>query len=209
MQELSTDTAQEKRSPNIEEAHEISRDFNLPEESFNVTCEERTPTEVETKVTTRDVETPRKLAEPTEEASPRDHTDREIKGEQEAPPALVSLSELMQDSKEETKPKAENLSEETEVPKRSKDTENEKPKTDEEKDEDEEEHEEDEEHEESEHPDAPILVQSSKDIDAKVSRKKSHGLFSGVGSKVKHSISKVKKAITGKSTHSKTQHSSS
>ncbi|MFQ6662947.1 hypothetical protein Gotur_030630 [Gossypium turneri] len=33
--------------------------------------------------------------------------------------------------------------------------------------------------------------------------KKSHNILSGVGSKVKHSISKMKKAITGKSSHSK------
>lgn len=209
MQELTMDTAQEKRSFHIQETHEINQEFKQPKENFSVACEQKTPTEVETVVTTIDVETPTKLAEPTEEASPRDHTDREIKGEKEAQTALISLSELMQDSKEVTKPDAENLSEETEEPKRSKDTDNEKARTDEEKGDDEEEHEGEEEHEESEHPDAPILVQSSKDIDAKASRKKSHGLFSGVGSKVKHSISKVKKAITGKSTHSKTQPSSS
>lgn len=38
----------------------------------------------------------------------------------------------------------------------------------------------------------------------KTSRKKSHNILSGVGSKVKHSIAKVKKAITGKSSHPKT-----
>lgn len=53
--------------------------------------------------------------------------------------------------------------------------------------------------------DALVLVESSKDIDVKAHHKKSHNILSGVGSKVKHSLSKVKKAITGKSSHSKTQ----
>ncbi|KAL5718185.1 hypothetical protein ACHQM5_011117 [Ranunculus cassubicifolius] len=47
--------------------------------------------------------------------------------------------------------------------------------------------------------DAPVMVEASKDIDMKTTPKKSHGILHGVGSKVKHSISKVKKAITGKS----------
>ncbi|KAF7130071.1 hypothetical protein RHSIM_Rhsim10G0017100 [Rhododendron simsii] len=38
----------------------------------------------------------------------------------------------------------------------------------------------------------------------KSSQKKSQGILSGVGSKVKHSIAKVKKVITGKSSHPKT-----
>ncbi|KAI4350648.1 hypothetical protein L6164_005083 [Bauhinia variegata] len=48
-------------------------------------------------------------------------------------------------------------------------------------------------------------VSGSKDTDVKVAHKKSHSILSGVGSKVKHSISKVKKAITGKSSHPKSQ----
>lgn len=52
--------------------------------------------------------------------------------------------------------------------------------------------------------DAPVMVEASKDADAKVPHKKSHNILSGVGSKVKRSISKVKKAITGKSSHPKT-----
>jgi len=52
--------------------------------------------------------------------------------------------------------------------------------------------------------DAPVMVEASKDIDVKVAHKKSHSILSGVGSKVKHSISKVKKALTGKSSHPKT-----
>ncbi|KAI7734396.1 hypothetical protein M8C21_024549, partial [Ambrosia artemisiifolia] len=46
--------------------------------------------------------------------------------------------------------------------------------------------------------DAPVMVEASKDMEVKA-HKKSHNILSGVGSKVKHSIAKVKKAITGKS----------
>lgn len=51
--------------------------------------------------------------------------------------------------------------------------------------------------------DHPVAVGASRDIDVKASPKKSHGILSGVGSKVKHSISKVKRVITGKSSHPK------
>ncbi|KAG1366265.1 hypothetical protein COCNU_13G000550 [Cocos nucifera] len=57
--------------------------------------------------------------------------------------------------------------------------------------------------EESGH-DAAIVVEA-RNADVKPAHKKSHNILSGVGSKVKHSIAKVKKAITGKSSHSKTQ----
>ncbi|KAI9075572.1 hypothetical protein K1719_042478 [Acacia pycnantha] len=49
-----------------------------------------------------------------------------------------------------------------------------------------------------------VMVEIPKDAEEKVKHKKSHNILSGVGSKVKHSISKVKKAITGKSSHPKT-----
>ncbi|PON41574.1 hypothetical protein PanWU01x14_288460 [Parasponia andersonii] len=126
-------------------------------------------------------------------------------------PAMPSLSDLMQSSTEEKTQVAEHTTKEEE-PKSSKEAEHSpthEGKADEEEHEEEEhEHEHEDEDEDEDHPDTPILVQASKDIDAKATRKKSHGIFSGVGSKVKHSISKVKKAITGKSSHSKTQPSS-
>ncbi|XP_073278537.1 uncharacterized protein [Primulina huaijiensis] len=50
--------------------------------------------------------------------------------------------------------------------------------------------------------DAPVMVGAA-DKDVKVAYKKSHNILSGVGSKVKHSISKVKKAITCRSPHPK------
>ncbi|KAL8043802.1 hypothetical protein ABFX02_08G008200 [Erythranthe guttata] len=72
-------------------------------------------------------------------------------------------------------------------------------KTDEEKDDEEE-------SSEQRRPDlgseAPVMVDMG-DADLKTPHKKSHNILSGVGSKVKHSIAKVKKAITGKSSHPK------
>ncbi|EYU44785.1 hypothetical protein MIMGU_mgv1a001189mg [Erythranthe guttata] len=49
---------------------------------------------------------------------------------------------------------------------------------------------------------APVMVDMG-DADLKTPHKKSHNILSGVGSKVKHSIAKVRKAITGKSSHPK------
>ncbi|KAI3831332.1 hypothetical protein MKX03_034118 [Papaver bracteatum] len=51
--------------------------------------------------------------------------------------------------------------------------------------------------------DAPVMVEASDDVDVKPAHKKSHNILSGVGSKVKHSIAKVKKVITGKSSSHK------
>ncbi|XVF16353.1 hypothetical protein REPUB_Repub10bG0024200 [Reevesia pubescens] len=72
-------------------------------------------------------------------------------------------------------------------------------KTDEEKDEEEEG---DEHNKTDSGSDAPVMVEVPRDTDTKP-HKKSHNILSNVGSKVKHSISKVRKAITGKSSHSK------
>ncbi|CAN6446510.1 unnamed protein product [Victoria cruziana] len=49
---------------------------------------------------------------------------------------------------------------------------------------------------------APVLEESSGTTDCKPAHKK-HNILSSVGSKVKHSIGKVKKAISGKSSHPK------
>ncbi|CAJ1783758.1 unnamed protein product [Sphenostylis stenocarpa] len=53
-----------------------------------------------------------------------------------------------------------------------------------------------------------VISRDSQDSATKVLHKKSNSILSGVGSKVKHSISKVKKVITGKSSHPKTPSSS-
>lgn len=50
---------------------------------------------------------------------------------------------------------------------------------------------------------AAVIVEA-REAELKPAHKKSHNILSGVGSKVKHSIAKVKKAITGKSSHHKT-----
>ncbi|XP_020099902.1 titin isoform X4 [Ananas comosus] len=50
---------------------------------------------------------------------------------------------------------------------------------------------------------AAVIVEA-RDVELKPTHKKSHNILSGVGSKVKHSLAKVKKAITGKSSHPKT-----
>ncbi|KAG9449772.1 hypothetical protein H6P81_009737 [Aristolochia fimbriata] len=52
--------------------------------------------------------------------------------------------------------------------------------------------------------DVPVIVEGSRETGPKPSAKKSHNILSGVGSKVKHSIAKVKKVITGKSSATKT-----
>ncbi|KAM6548689.1 hypothetical protein CsatB_020365 [Cannabis sativa] len=195
-------------------------------QSTHETCKDQTPKEADNaeikaaKITTSNKDSPPTLPELVEETSQRAESkdiktrnetwagDREIKDEQcgKEKEAVVSLSELIQSSTEENTQVVEHLSKEKEL-KSSKEVEH--SQIHEEDDEEEEE-----EHEDEDHPDAPILVQASKDIDAKAARKKSQGIFSGVGSKVKHSISKVKKVITGKSSHStttttKTQPSSS
>ncbi|XP_010251111.1 PREDICTED: trichohyalin-like isoform X5 [Nelumbo nucifera] len=72
-------------------------------------------------------------------------------------------------------------------------------KTDEEKDEEEE----DGDRKADSGSDAPVMVEALKDVNIKPTHKKSHNILSGVGSKVKHSIAKVKKVITGKSSHPK------
>ncbi|KAA8530199.1 hypothetical protein F0562_004908 [Nyssa sinensis] len=43
--------------------------------------------------------------------------------------------------------------------------------------------------------DAPVIVEASRDMDVKIAHKRSHNILSGVGSKVKHSIAKMKKVI--------------
>jgi hypothetical protein len=113
--------------------------------------------------------------------------------------AKTSLFDMMQSSTRERQVGGD-LTEERRV-------EGEKAKSYKEKEEEEEE-EEGEEHKKTDSgSDAPVMVEASRDIvEVKVASKKHYNILSGVGSKVKNSISKVKKAITGKSSHPK-QHS--
>jgi hypothetical protein len=123
-----------------------------------------------------------------------------IRGNDESMSAKTSLFDMMQSSTRERQVGGD-LTEERRV-------EGEKAKSDEEKEEEEEEEEEGEEHKKTDSgSDAPVMVEASRDIvEVKVASKKHYNILSGVGSKVKNSISKVKKAITGKSSHPK-QHS--
>lgn len=70
-------------------------------------------------------------------------------------------------------------------------------------DKDDDEDEEGEEHKKTDSSSDGVIVEASRDMDVKSPQKKHHGILSGVGTKVKNSISKVKKAITGKSSHTR------
>ncbi|KAK1575173.1 hypothetical protein Q3G72_003189 [Acer saccharum] len=116
--------------------------------------------------------------------------------------AKNSLSALLQTSKKETPQVAEHVTKERELTAspdklQTEEAENiqiREAKTGEEKDEEEE----GEEHKKTDlSSDALVVVDVPRDRDVKVAHNKSHGILSGIGSKVKHSISKVKKAITG------------
>ncbi|XP_038703738.1 titin isoform X2 [Tripterygium wilfordii] len=106
--------------------------------------------------------------------------------------ATISLPDL-QISKKEALQVAGHLTEEGGQVETKEEEQVEETKTDEEKDEE----------KRDSGPGSPIMVEASGDVDVKVTKKKSHNILSGIGSKVKHSISKVKKAITGKSSHPK------
>ncbi|KAF8037593.1 hypothetical protein BT93_B0467 [Corymbia citriodora subsp. variegata] len=113
--------------------------------------------------------------------------------------SVVSLTDLLNKIPEGNSPTTEPSSKERRPTDESDSVPHEEVKRDEDRDENEED-----EHERTEpESDAPVMVEASKDIEIKVLQKKSHNILSGVGSKFKHSISKVKKAITGKSSHSK------
>ncbi|XP_042969930.1 titin isoform X20 [Carya illinoinensis] len=118
--------------------------------------------------------------------------------------AKMSLSGLMQRSMKKKLQEAKNLTKEREPMPSKAEIQNEEAETTQ-IDKARADEEEGDEHKRSEpDSDAPVMVEASKDTYAKVPHKKSHNILSGVGSKVKHSLSKVKKAITGKSSHPKT-----
>ncbi|XP_019086790.1 PREDICTED: centromere-associated protein E-like [Camelina sativa] len=104
-------------------------------------------------------------------------------------PARKSLSDLIQKVKGTNK--TEDVTTEPHI--------EEKPKTVEEDENDNGDHEHDKDDKTS--PDSIVMVEAKDTVSIIKTHKKSHGLLSGVGSKVKHSISKVKKVLTGKSSH--------
>ncbi|KAG6421713.1 hypothetical protein SASPL_118270 [Salvia splendens] len=150
-----------------------------------------------------EVERPSKVEKEREECGNEERKDKQIEGKPESEETdKPSLSDLLQVSTRGTSEMEDHSPTEKEPTSHTEDmhaentgeVEYEHMKTDEEKDDEDESHE----------PkldlgsEAPVVVDTG-DTDMKVAHKKSHNILSGVGSKVKHSIAKVKKAITGKS----------
>ncbi|KAG5254523.1 microtubule-associated protein [Salix suchowensis] len=204
------------------EANETTQDIHQGERDSDSTSEKPVPVEAETQETTeRKKDAPQGLLqEPIVEATqgaevgesepgkatgivdaqgfePRAEIDeKNVRGNDESMSANISLFDMMQNSTRELQVKGD-LTEEKESNEETR-FEGEKTKSDEEKEEEGEEH---------KTTDSPVMVEASRDtVDVKVASKKHHSILSGVGSKVKQSISKVKKAITGKSSLPK-QHS--
>ncbi|CAI0456257.1 unnamed protein product [Linum tenue] len=136
-------------------------------------------------------------------------------------PAKVSLFDMMAKSTRERQVVLEPTEEKEPQPAVTRDetkaaeAEPEKAKSDNEKENDEERQEEEQDEGEDQHKndsgsDGMVIVEASKEAEVKVvttPQKKSHNILSEVGSKVKHSISKVRKVITGKSSHQSKQKS--
>ncbi|CAL1358121.1 unnamed protein product [Linum trigynum] len=136
-------------------------------------------------------------------------------------PAKVSLFDMMAKSTRERQVVLEPTEEKEPQPAVTRDetkaaeAEPEKAKSDNEKENYEERQEEEQDEGEDQHKndsgsDGMVIVEASKEAEVKVvttPQKKSHNILSEVGSKVKHSISKVRKVITGKSSHQSKQKS--
>ncbi|KAF3444607.1 hypothetical protein FNV43_RR14299 [Rhamnella rubrinervis] len=223
----SIEISTEQSTLSLKEADEVTSEIKQLEKSSHATLEKESSREEDhnkstpTRITTGDKDAQPMLPDPIEETThrtepketePQNDTwaDTEIKGEEreieretggsdekttESTSTKISLSDLIESSTKQT----EQVTEEKEptVEKEAEAEHGEAKKDDEEG----------EEHKGSEpEGDVPVMVETveaSRDADVKVAHKKSHNILSGVGSKVKHSISKVKKAITGKSSHSK------
>ncbi|CAI0455017.1 unnamed protein product [Linum tenue] len=159
-----------------------------------------------------------------EEATSEKQISTEAKpsaGDETINPAKVSLFDMMAKSTRERKVVLEPTEEKEPQPAVTRDetkaaeAEPEKAKSDNEKENDEERQEEEQDEGEDQHKndsgsDGMVIVEASKETEVKVvttPQKKSHNILSEVGSKVKHSISKVRKVITGKSSHQSKQKS--
>jgi hypothetical protein len=210
-QEFGTEISEKESLQAPAEANETTQDIHQGERDSDSTSEKPIPIEAEPQETTeRKKDAPQVLlqepiAEATQgagvgESKPRKATgivdaqgfehkaersiDTEnIRGNDESMSAKTSLFDMMQSSTRERQVGGD-LTEERRV-------EGEKAKSDKEKEEEEEE--EGEEHEKTDSgSDAPVMVEASRDIvDVKVASKKHYNILSGVGSKVKNSISMV------------------
>ncbi|KAL8471265.1 hypothetical protein ACS0TY_028790 [Phlomoides rotata] len=157
----------------------------------------------------RDLLEPSKVEQQEADCGNEERTDQEIAGKPESEEATKpSLSDLFDVSMRETSKMAEHSATDEEPTTHTEDLHAEKPDEDQHENAKTEEEHDDDDDESSEQrgselsSEAPVIVDMA-DADVKVSHKKSHNILSGVGSKVKHSIAKVKKAITGKSSHPK------
>ncbi|KAL1564231.1 hypothetical protein AAHA92_06601 [Salvia divinorum] len=151
-----------------------------------------------------EIERPSKVQQEGEECGNEERKGKQIEGKPESEETdKPSLSDLLQVSTRETSEMADHSPTEKEPTSHTEDmraentleVDHENTKTDEKHDDEDESREQKKSDLGSE---APVMVDIG-DTDMKVAHKKSHNILSGVGSKVKHSIAKVKKAITGKS----------
>ncbi|KAI5591863.1 hypothetical protein BDE02_04G112400 [Populus trichocarpa] len=171
------------------EANETTQDIHQGERDSDSTSEKPIPIEAEPQETTeRKKDAPQVLlqepiAEATQGAGVGESEPRKATGIVDA----QGFEHKAEGKLHKRKASGGDLTEERRV-------EGEKAKSDEEKEEEEEEEEEEgEEHKKTDSgSDAPVMVEASRDIvDVKVASKKHYNILSGVGSKVKNSISKV------------------
>ncbi|KAJ4885364.1 titin-like isoform X2 [Raphanus sativus] len=171
-----TDDATEKSKPEIQEIDKLSPASETPQKQGD-----EVPTQQKREIAD---DVPKienlEIAEKVQQKYGEDETEPTVKE-----PARKSLSDLIQNVKVTDKPEVA-----TTEPRMEEEA------TAEGEDEDGEEHKDD-----KTSPDSIVMVEAKDTVSIIKTQKKSHGILSGVGSKVKHSISKVKKALTGKSSH--------
>ncbi|CAL1391730.1 unnamed protein product [Linum trigynum] len=199
-------------------------DVKIAEEEAKVKTEERKAEattlidkELCTEISQRDLP-----VELVEEATSEKQISTEAKpsaADETINPAKVSLFDMMAKSTRERQVVLEPTEEKEPQPAVTRDetkaaeAQPEKAKSDNEKEHDEEHEAEEQDEGEDQHKndsgsDGMVIVEASKEAEVKVvttPQKKSHNILSEVGSKVKHSISKVRKVITGKSSHQSKQ----
>ncbi|KAL0866667.1 hypothetical protein Bca101_045785 [Brassica carinata] len=172
-----TEDATEKTKPEIQEIDKLSPVSETPPKQGD-----EVPTQQRREIAD---DVPKvenlKIAEEVQQKYGEDETEPIVKE-----PARKSLSNLIQNVK--VTDKTEVATTEPRI--------HEEAKAEEGEDEDGDEHKDD-----KTSPDSIVMVEAKDTVSIIKTQKKSHGILSGVGSKVKHSISKVKKALTGKSSH--------
>ncbi|KAG2325220.1 hypothetical protein Bca52824_007948 [Brassica carinata] len=172
-----TEDATEKTKPEIQEIDKLSPVSETPPKQGD-----EVPTQQRREIADDVLKVENlKIAEEVQQKYGEDETEPIVKE-----PARKSLSDLIQNVK--VTDKTEVATTEPRI--------HEEAKAEEGEDEDGDEHKDD-----KTSPDSIVMVEAKDTVSIIKTQKKSHGILSGVGSKVKHSISKVKKALTGKSSH--------